>query len=440
MQRYLVFLASFCALALTAILSLRPTDAIRLEGSLAELTPEAALEALDSAAGKIEFNENLALIYSRLALGSGDIAKARAALAHGGEAGGLNALGEEQLSEVARISGNMRLATTHLRRAYQKEPTADRRLTLGLWYRLQRDRLGEIRTLQSVPLDALTEWEVERLAQLLLQGGQVAEVEVLYADAAEFEGEAADVFKTRLIDLLAETGRLDATMTVTLRWFADAKPDPRALEIAIPVLLDRGAVGEAYALARHAQDEAPHTSHVLLPLFARSGHRAIVLDLQQRWLRRATQISAAEWATLTDLAARSGDLRGLRDALVVSSGRAVEAKALEQVFLQFLRFEGPEGLVSYHRFWTADLMASAPLVAAAVSGLGGRPDLAYGHLRAAARQNMIDWDRDIWLATARHLQGTDAYRRLMSDPTIEGGLRAALAGPFIAVADPSTRP
>ena len=440
MRRHLVFLASFCALALIAILSLRPTEAVRVEGSLAELTPEAALEVLDRAAGTGAFSENLALIYSRLALGAGDPAKARRALSRIATQEGLNALGEEHLSEVERMAGDLAKASMHLQRAYRQEPTEARRLKLGLWARLQRDRMAELQVLQSVPPDKLTGWEVERLADLLLQAGQMADVEALYRQTTGIGGDEADWLRASLVDLLAETGRLDAAMAEVRRWFVAEAPDQHVLEVTLPVLLDRGALGEAFALARLSQDMAPESSHVLLPLFARSGHRAAVLALQDRWLRGANRISADEWKTLAGLAAGSGDLRGLRAALAIQSVPPKDPQILEEVFLQFLRFQGPDSLWPYLRFMTAEQMDSAPLVGAAVMRAAGRPDLVYRYLVAAARQPMIDWDRDIWMGMARQFQGTDTYRQLMSDPAIGDGFRIALADRFILAADPAEDP
>ena len=440
MRRHLVFLASFCALALIAILSLRPTEAVRLEGSLAELTPEAALEVLDRAAGNGAFSENLALIYSRLALGAGDPAKARRALSRIATQEGLNALGEEHLSEVERMAGDLAKASMHLQRAYRLEPTEARRHKLGLSARLQRDSMAELHVLQSVSPDRLTGWEVERLADLLLRAGRIADVEALYRQTTKIGGDEADRLRASLVDLLAETGRLDAAMAEVRRWFTAEAPDQHVLEITLPVLLDRGALGEAFALARLSQDMAPESSHVLLPLFARSGHRATVLALQDRWLRGANRISADEWKTLAGLAAGSGDLRGLRAALAIQSVPPKDPHILEQVFLQFLRFQGPDSLWPYLRFMTAAQMDSAPLVGAAAMRAAGRSDLVSRYLVAAARQPMIDWDRDIWMGLARQFQGTDAYRQLMSDPAIGDGFRIALADRFILAADPAEDP
>lgn len=437
MRRHLAFLASFCGMALIAILSLRPTDAVRLEGSLAELTPEAALAQLDAAAGRMAFSENLALIYSRLALESGDTGKARAALDQRMPDTGPAALREEQMAEVERSAGNLRGATLHLMRAYRAEPTDARRLELGLLHRLRRDDAAEIGVLQSVPLEKLTPWEMGRLADLLIRAGEVTEAEALYRRAADFPGKVADGFRASLIDLLAESGRLDAAMSVAMRWSEADAPGRNSLDIVVPVLLDRGAVGQAYALARHALRDAPETSHVLLRHFARSGHRAIVLDLQARRLRQGGKLSAAEWASLIELAAGSGDLRGLRGALALTGAGQVDPQVLAGVLLQLLRFQGPAALVPYHRFLSADLLRRAPLVGAAVTAADGRSDLAHAYLRHAAQIEMTDWDRDIWLSTASRLHGTQAYRQLMSDAGIDRRLRSELAAAFIARAEPA---
>ena len=89
---------------------------------------------------------------------------------------------------------------------------------------------------------------------------------------------------------------------------------------------------------------------------------------------------------------------------------------------------------------TAEQMDSAPLVGAAAMRAAGRSDLVYRYLVAAARQPMIDWDRDIWMGLARQFQGTEAYRQLMSDPVIGDGFRIALADRFISAADPAEAP
>ena len=156
MRRYLIFLASFCGLAVIAIVQLHPSEALRLEGELASLTPEAALDRLDGAAYRIAFTDNLALVYSRLALDAGQVHKARAALAGLARSVDRNAPMQDQLAEVERLVGNLPAATAHLQAAYRLDPTEARRTALGRWYRLQKDAPAELAVLGSVPAEELT--------------------------------------------------------------------------------------------------------------------------------------------------------------------------------------------------------------------------------------------------------------------------------------------
>ena len=95
------------------------------------------------------------------------------------------------------------------------------------------------------------------------------------------------------------------------RWI-EGPQAAEALETSVRAMIGRGAINAAVLLARKGFVLAPADSHVVLPIFARSGHGGIARILQREWLATRTTLSDAEWSTLSLLAESTGDMRGLK--------------------------------------------------------------------------------------------------------------------------------
>lgn len=440
MQRYVFMLLGFCSLAVLAILFLLPSATVRFEGELAMMEPDDALDRLNTVSQVVEFSDNLNLTHARLAMMSGDMGTARHALNSLGGVKALTALVQDNLAEASRIDGDLAGAITHLTAAYADTPTPERRKALGLYHRIGKDTDAEIRVLQSVPPKRLTDWEVIRLAELLSSTRRFDLLEALYRVVAAGETQVADVFKMRLVDYLVETGRAGAAVDVALVWYRVADYDQRPLDIAVPVLIGRGAITQAAALALRALQSSPATSHRMILTFAKSGHRAIALDLQQRNLARSPAPSVAEWATYTAMAEMTGDLRGLRQALSVAMQSKIDEDVLIPVLMQFLRYQGAGALTPYRGLLTPSLLRKSPLIGAAWASARHHTALAYADLIRAAEHPLSDWDKDIWIHTANTLRGTDAFAGLIGGEVQDPRLLTALQGGFVARVDPASIP
>uniref|UniRef100_A4WZV9 Uncharacterized protein n=1 Tax=Cereibacter sphaeroides (strain ATCC 17025 / ATH 2.4.3) TaxID=349102 RepID=A4WZV9_CERS5 len=414
-------------MALFAVLALRPAETVRLEGELGSMTPEAAMARLEAMAGRVELTDNLRLVQADLALRAGHPAAAERALAgdRPQEAGaGAEAVLADRRAEIARMAGDLEAAVRHLRRAQELKPDAGRRHRLGYWLRLLGDEPAELELLAGVPTVQLQPWEAGRLAQLLVRAGRTEEVEWLLRAAAEGPDPLAGAMRPRLLDVLLETGRRDEVVPLALAWCAAAgNTDP--LEAALPVLINRGALAEAYALARSALEREPAAAHRLLPLFARGGHRAMTFDLQARWIAETPEMDARGWRTLLTVTEITGDLRGLRGALE-RSGPGLEPEITGRALLQFLRFQGPSALLPWQDRMTPDLVRAEPLVGAAFMGLQGRPEEVHRLLALAAARPLSEWDRTLWLSLAGSLRGTAGHADLMARPGANPDLPAAL--------------
>ncbi|MGO4914809.1 tetratricopeptide repeat protein [Pseudogemmobacter sp. W21_MBD1_M6] len=440
MQRYVLMLSGFCALAVLAILFLLPSPTVRFEGELAMMEPDDALVRLNRASDATEFSDNLSLTHADLAMMSGDMATARRALVRLSGVKPLTALVQDDLAEIARINGDLSGAITHLTAAYADTPTPERRKALGLYHRIGQNKAAEITVLQSVPPRRLSDWEVIRLADLLSSTRQFEPLEALYRVVAAGETKVADAFKMRLVDFLVETGRPDDAAAVALIWYRDADYDQAPLDIAVPVLIGRGAIAQAAALALRALQSSPDTGHSMILTFAKSGHRAIALELQRRNLARSLVVSNEEWATYTVMAEMTGDLRGLRQALSSRTQSRIEEDVLIPVLMQFLRYQGAGALTPYRALLTPALLRKAPLIGAAWARAHHRTAEAYADLVSAAQQPLSDWDKDIWVYTANTLRGTDAFAGLLGGAVQDPRLLDALRGSFIARLDPASIP
>ena len=436
MQRYMFMLLGFCAMAVAAVFYLLPSATVRFEGELAMMAPEEALARLNAEERKMAFSDNLILTHATLALYAGDMATAKRALNRLTHVKTLTASVQEDLAEVARIEGNLTTAIRHLQAAYDFAPTPELRERLGLWHRTTRDRAAEIRVLQSVSPKRLSDSEVERLASLLTSTRRLNELEALYRVIAGGETALADRFKERLVDYLVETGRANDAVTAAVDWFEAADHDQLPLDIAVPVLIARGEIGSATELAILAVQYAPQTSHTMILKFTRSGHRAIALDLQRRTLSQRRDISVAHWDSLVEVTELTGDLRGLRVAMAIA-GRQAPDQVLIAVLTQFLRYQGAAALTPYRAYLTPELLDDAPLIGAAWSMQGDQAGPAYDYLLAAAERQMIDWDRNIWLATANKLRGTKVFAALLGWAVRDPHLVAALRREFIVASDPA---
>lgn len=429
MQRHLLMFTALCLLAVISTALLRPDPAIQFEVELSTLEPEEALARLETADPEMKSRENIALLHATLALNAGRTGATRIALKNLESAEDLTALMQEQLSEVAILEEDLPAAIDHLRAAHDAEPTTARRLKLGIWYRLSRETGAELMLLQSVAPSALSDGEAERLAQLLLQARRFDELESAYTLLAEKADRTSDTFRRRLLDLQIESGRPQDAVATALRWFAQSDRSQEPMELAVAALVARGSIDEAYHVAEVSMAAAHDTSHVLIPLFARSGHRALAIELQTRWLETSDGISDEAWATLIGFTDITGDPRGLRIALSRVPADEIAPDILDRVLLEILRYQGVRALVPFGSLLTQEFLDEAPLIGAAWMMSQGRERETLSYLVASAGRDNSDWEAQIWLHIAGQLAGTPAHRQLlqatMGDPRLDDVLRGA---------------
>lgn len=432
MQRNSTLFLGFCVLAAVAAYFLQPSSADRMEANTAELAPEAALTQLEKQAAEGTLDRNLRMILADLALRAGHLDTASNALENQRVETHHELAAAELLSAVAQMSGDMAGAARHLEIAYDIAPTAERRMTLGGWYRILRDSEAELGILRSVPATRLSAWEVERLLDLAQQVRQYDALESVLQTLAYQDGEQADVYKARLISYLIQAGRAKSALGAAWRWYKD-EDDTRALLISLETFIGRGAISEATALAMRALEENPEEAHVLIASFARSGHGATARALQDHWLALSPDLGDAGWRTLIDLAAFTGDLRALRRELMGVSKTRGDHYVVADALGQILRYQGARALTPFRNLLTESLLKRAPLIGAALEAEQGRDAAVFSYLVAAANLPMRGWERSMWLALADRLRGKPAYRALLETATADEALRIAIGGKFIAL-------
>lgn len=413
-----------CAGAMGTIVALRPDPAVRLEAELSHLEPEEALRELREAEGRIAFHDNLELLYGRLSLADGDLEGARRSFQRLLADAGPSEEVLDTLAGIEAVAGDLETAAVFLRQAHDAFPSADRRLRLGGWYRFLRQPEAERDLLLSEDPTTLTPWEIERLGLLLIHDGRIGDYEKLFAVLADSDVDGHLIFKRKLLEFLVENGRPGEAAAAAVRW-AEGPQASESLEVSIRALIGRGAIDAAILVAREGFRLVPEDSHMMLPIFARSGHGGVARILQGEWLATRTTLTEAEWDTLSYLAESTGDMRGLQTALA-SGGHLAGAPALGRALMQFLRYRGAQALVPYRGLLNDDVYKEAPLLGAAWSEWQGDQAAAYRHLVASSRQQLSEWDQLIWMSLLDGLKGSPFHRALLAGVVDHPGLRQRL--------------
>ncbi|MCQ0971432.1 hypothetical protein MLD63_13480 [Paracoccus sp. TK19116] len=409
--------------ALGGILALQPDPSVRLEAELSRLEPEDALQELREVDGRIAFDDNLELLYGRLLLADGDLDVAQRSFLTLLKRAGPSEEVLDTLAGINATAGDLKTAASYLRQAYDIFPSPERRLRLVGWYRALRQPEAERDLLLSAPPETLTTWEIERLALLLIHDERIDEYETLISSLANSDVEDHLAFKRSLLEFLVESGRSSGAVAVASHW-AQEPGAAEALDVSLRALIGRGAIDAAILVARESFRLAPQDSHVVLPIFAQSGHGGIARILQNEWLASKGTLTEAEWDTLTIVAESTGDMRGLQVAL--SSNLLAGAGPTSRALMQFMRYRGAQALVPYRSLMNEDVYKEAPLLGAAWSAWQGDQASTYRHLVAAGGQDQSEWDQLIWMSLLDRLKGSPFHRALLAGEAQNIGLRQRL--------------
>ena len=437
MHRYVLALAVICLLAIGAVVLLRPDPAVELEAALARLEPDAALDRLAEVERRMELTENLRLVQARLALAAGELGTARAAYETLLTSDGDNLQVLDELSELAVIEGQLGEAAALQSRVQALAPNPERRQMLGYWYRLLAESDREIALLEATPPRRLTVPERARLAELYFAAGEIEACREMLFVLSEAGGEDGLRARRQLIELSIEGGDTPAALALALAWNEADPGDAAALEASLTTLVGRGATAEAARLAETAVVAEPGIGAVPARVFLSSGHGALGRQMLQRWLASDPVLDAEDWQLLVQIAERSGEVSALRHALARSEPQ--DAPPPADLFLQFLRYQGPRALLPFERAMNAETFAALPLLGAAWSSWHRRMPQTYGYLLAATEAPLTDWDREIWMSIAQDLRGTPFYRDLLAGASHDAGIAARLRDSILTPV-PTTSP
>lgn len=424
MHRYVLALAVICLLAIGAVILLRPDPAVELEAALARLEPDAALDRLAEVERRMELTENLRLAQARLALAAGELGTARAAYETLLASDGDNLQVLDELSELAVIEGQLGEAAALQSRVQALAPDFERRQMLGYWYRLLAEPDREIALLEATPPRRLTVPERARLAELYFATGEIEACREMLLVLSEAGGEDGLHARRQLLELAIEGGDTPAALALALGWNEADPGDGAALEASLTTLVGRGATAEAARLAETAVAAEPGIGAVPARVFLSSGHGALGRQMLRRWLASDPVLDAEDWQALVQIAERSGEVSALRHALARSAPQ--DAPPPADLFLQFLRYQGPRALLPFERAMNAETFAALPLLGAAWSSWHRRMPQTYGYLLAATEAPLTDWDREIWMSIAQDLRGTPFYRDLLAGASHDAGIAARL--------------
>jgi hypothetical protein len=153
---------------------------------------------------------------------------------------------------------------------------------------------------------------------------------------------------------------------------------------------------------------------------------------QTAWLNRVQAIPDDAWPILLDTVERTGNLAGLQAALGMSAPNKLSAEVLSQALILFLRYRGVQALFPYAAYLRPDVLARQPLIAAAWSASQGDQPAAAGFLLDAQRDDLTDWDWNIWGYIAGTMRGSPAYRSLLVSVPAGGRARPLLTAAFTA--------
>ena len=424
MHRYVVALAVICLLALGTVVLLRPDPAVEFEAALGRLEPAVALERLGVADRRAGLTENLRLIQARLALAVGELDIARAAYETILSSDGANLQVLDELTELEVIEGNLSEAAALQSHAQTLAPNPARRQTLGYWYRVLGDSGSEIALLEATPPRQLTPPERTRLAELYLADGAIDAYREMLLVLSEASGEDRLRARRQLLELEIEGNDTPAALALALGWSASDPEDGEALEASLATLVGRGAMAEATRLAESAAATEPDVGMVPARVFLAAGHGGIARKMLGRWLEADPALNAEDWQALVQFAERSGEVSTLRRALARPG--STDSPPPPELFLQFLRYQGPRALLPFEREMDAETFVALPLIGAAWSSWHRQIPQTYAYLIAAAEAPLTDWDRDIWMSIAQDLRSTPFYRDLLTGPARDDGLARRL--------------
>jgi len=438
MKNYPLIFGLFCTMAIVATILLRPDPRVQFEAEVMHLKPEEALVLLDRFADERAYHDTLKLTHARLALDAGDLDHARQSFSEllSAEKPSPDIL--DYLSEIALLENELSEAAELAGRAQDIRPTDARRQRLGYWYRLLKNEEAEMAVLSMVTPEVLTQWEVMRLGQLYLHRDDDAAYERLLVGLANSRREDSVKFQQRLIQFYIATDQFEAAKRTAFERYAKMDHDTALVQFTLAGLIEKGAIDPAQALAIGVLRDDPGVGHTLVAPFSRAGHGGIARFLQGSWLASADTLTAEQWTALSDFAEMTGDLSGLRRALVrLGPGSAEQIPGT--VFMQFVRYGGARALVPFRPYLTPEVLKENPLVAAAWSGWTNDPGMTYTHLVHAAGLSLSDCDRSIWMSIAEGLKGTRYFSNLLAgaaaDPQLRTMLRATIIRESAAPSD-----
>jgi len=391
----------FCVIAIGAVLLLRPDTALRREAELAQLAPTAALAELGGYVDYGPQEQGLAQTHARLAFGAGDFDLARALFADLADTFPEDPSVWDMLARIEDIAGDFSTAAGHLARAHALEPTMERRNRLGLLYRILDRPEEEAALLIAAPAADLSAADVDRAVALLLAAGKTEDVVNLYLRLIAEAPSRTGQMKEKLIVFLVDLGRSEEAHAHAIGWIAQ-KPHNTALPARlVRSFIARGEIDAAWMIGQHQLSREAGGMGQIVLRFAETGHGGLARMLQSEWLTRAGELSDDDWSALSEMAARTGDLTGLRNALARPQTPAPEV--LGKALLQLLRYHGSQALLPYRAHAGPDLAQAAPLVGAALALEMSQPETAARLLATARAADLGPRDLAVWQALSDRL-------------------------------------
>lgn len=401
----LVFVV-FCLCAIIAVLVLRPGDTLRREAELATSTPMTALADLGGYVAYGPEEQAIAQVHAQLAFGAGDFDLARALLADLAENFPDDASLWEMLAHAEEVAGDFATASDHLARAYRLDPTGPRRDRLGLLYRILDRQADETDLLIDAPAREMSVADIDRAVALLLAAERADEVIDLYLRLIAEDAAHADLVKQGLVIFLIDTGRSDEAHAHAISWIEQTPPGGALPSELVRSFIARGDIDNALKIAEHRLSGGADAMGQIVLRFAEAGHGALARKLQSEWLARADDLSDDDWSALSEMAARTGDLSGLRSALF--NRQAPAPDVLGEALLQFLRYYGPKALLPFRGLAGEDLSEATPLVGAAFALEMSQPETAARLLAQAHTEGLGAWDQVVWQSLTDRLDAQDA--------------------------------
>lgn len=400
-RRPVLVFVLFCLCAIVAVMVLRPGDALRREADLAAAVPTSALAELGGYVAYGPDEQAIAQMHAQLALGAGDFDLARNLLADLAANFPDDASLWDLLAHTEIVAGDFTTASTHLARAYGLDPTKPRRDRLGLLYRVLDRQPAEAALLVDAPVHELSMAELDRAVALLLAADRADEVIDLYLRHIAEGSAHAEMIKQKLVVFLIDIGRSDDARAYAISWIEHASQGGALSSDLVRSFIARGAIDSALTIAAHQMANGSDGMGQIVLRFAESGHGALARKLQSDWLAQAEDLSEDDWSALSQMAARTGDLSGLRSALFHHQTPA--PAMLGEALLQFLRYYGPQALLPFRAHMGEDLSEAAPLVGAGFALEMSHPETAARLLARAKAEGLGPRDQLVWQSLADRL-------------------------------------